>query len=105
MPTVRNAMLCNAATAESTGLVSMLGAFLDTVSGVDRGVATRRPMWRPCLRTEGEVQTPRPGSRRDTLCRVGLDARGELLEIVVDVADTNHVVSVLGRPNRRRVRR
>ena len=35
MPTVRNAMLCNAATAESSGLVSMLGASLATVSGVE----------------------------------------------------------------------
>lgn len=33
MPDLRNAMLCNAASVEQSGLVSMLGAFIDHVGG------------------------------------------------------------------------
>ena len=33
MPSVQAAMLCNAASVEQSGLVSMLGAFIDNISG------------------------------------------------------------------------
>lgn len=43
MPRLQTAVLCNAATVEASGLVSMLGAFVDSISGP--ALPVRHQLW------------------------------------------------------------
>jgi len=47
------------------------------------------------LYVPGGPPPPRPGNRPDTLVYSGFDTNGDFLEVVVDRADTNRVVTVL----------